>query len=75
MDAQTAVAAGTLEAHEGAHGQRSRGTARGSDDEGGPSRLPLGTVRADHVLRAGHEDLEALLELLLGGHCGLCVSC
>mmetsp|Transcript_22190 Transcript_22190/g.63663 ORF Transcript_22190/g.63663 Transcript_22190/m.63663 type:complete len:377 (-) Transcript_22190:473-1603(-) len=68
VNAQTTMTAGAFEAHKGAHGQRARGTAGGRNDEGGPSRLPFGTVRADHVFGLGHQHLEALLELLLRGH-------
>lgn len=63
------VAAGAFQAHEGSHGQGAGGAAGRRNDEGGPPWLPLGTVGADHVLRLGHQRLEALLELLLGCHC------
>ena len=68
VDAQPAMAARALQAHEGPHGQRAGRAARRGDDEGGPPRLPLRAVRADLILRLGHQDLEALLELLLRCH-------
>lgn len=65
---ETAVAAGALEAHEGADGERPGRAALGRHDEGRPPRLALRAVRADLILRLGHEDLKALLELLLRRH-------
>ena len=68
VDTEPTVTAGAFQAHEGSHGQGAGGAAGRRDNEGGPPRLPLGTVGADHVLRLGHQHLEALLELLLGCH-------
>ena len=58
---ETAVATGALEAHEGADGERPGRAALGRHDEGRPPRLALRAVRADLILRLGHEDLKALL--------------